>query len=70
MYLLQNEMPNVSFNFPENVQIQVTYTFDIIKDKNGKDLIDLKTQKFAYDVKDNAHFYLGNLFNGNKELGK
>lgn len=44
--------------------------FEMTKDANGKDVINLKSYKYKYDVKDNANFQLTNLFNGNKILSK
>lgn len=44
--------------------------FDITKNNEGKDIIDMKSYKYGYDVKDGANFYLGNLFNGNKAASK
>ncbi|KAG6447735.1 hypothetical protein O3G_MSEX005138 [Manduca sexta] len=52
----------------KNLQIQAIYPFVIAKNADGKDTIELKSYKYNYKVKDNAHFHLTNLFNGNKQL--
>ncbi|KAJ0183224.1 hypothetical protein K1T71_001200 [Dendrolimus kikuchii] len=52
----------------KNLEIRMNVPFELTKNANGKDVIDLKSYKYTYDVKDNAHFHLTNLFNGNKEL--
>ncbi|CAG9787826.1 unnamed protein product [Diatraea saccharalis] len=52
----------------KNGEIDVTHTFDVVKNADGKDVIKLKGFSFKYDIKDGANYYLGNLFNGNKEL--
>lgn len=45
-------------------------SFDISKNKDGKDVINLKSYKYRFDVRDGAHYQLSNLFNGNKDLSK
>ncbi|XP_053604488.1 circadian clock-controlled protein daywake-like [Plodia interpunctella] len=52
----------------KNLQIEMMIPFEIIKDENGKDVLDLKSYKFKYDVKTNVNFHMTNLFNGNKVL--
>ncbi|XP_013192569.2 circadian clock-controlled protein daywake [Amyelois transitella] len=52
----------------KNLQMEMTIPFDIIKNSDGKDVLDLKSYKFKYDVKTNANFHMTNLFNGNKVL--
>lgn len=48
----------------------MTIPFAMGKTSDGKDMIDLKSYKYKYDVKDGANFHLTNLFNGNKVLSK
>lgn len=44
--------------------------YDIVKNENGKDVIELKSYKFTHENRVNTHFKLTNLFNGNKALSK
>ncbi|XP_004932669.1 circadian clock-controlled protein daywake isoform X1 [Bombyx mori] len=53
----------------KNLRIQMIYPFNLVKNSEGKDVIDLSSYRYSYDVKDNAHFHMTNLFNGNKQLG-
>ena len=48
----------------------MTMPFEIIKDANGVDVIELKSYKYTYENNENTHFKLTNLFNGNKQLSK
>lgn len=48
----------------------MTIPFEMGKTSDGKDMIDLKSYKYKFDVKDGATYQLTNLFNGNKVLGK
>ncbi|CAH0399756.1 unnamed protein product [Chilo suppressalis] len=52
----------------KNAELNVTNTFEVVKNADGKDVIKLKGFRFTYDIKDGASYYLTNLFNGNKEL--
>ncbi|XP_059049961.1 circadian clock-controlled protein daywake-like [Achroia grisella] len=52
----------------KNLLIEMTMPFEVKKNSEGKDFIDLKSYKYKYDVKTNANFHLTNLFNGNKQL--
>lgn len=40
------------------------------KDADGNDIVVPKKYDFQFDVKDNAHFTLTGLFNGNTELSE
>lgn len=42
--------------------------FEIVKNAEGKDVIELKSYKFKFDARESVNFHLTNLFNGNKEL--
>ncbi|CAB3254680.1 unnamed protein product [Arctia plantaginis] len=52
----------------KKIEIFLTMVYEIIKNENGKDVIDLKSYKFTYENRVNTHFKLTNLFNGNKVL--
>lgn len=52
------------------MQIHFYIEYDVEKAEDGKDHIVLKKYDFDFDVRENAHFELSNLFNGNKELSK
>ncbi|KAJ8723377.1 hypothetical protein PYW08_003289 [Mythimna loreyi] len=52
----------------KNIEIKLTMLYDIIKNEDGKDVIDLKSYKYSFENNENTHFKLTNLFNGNKEL--
>ncbi|KAJ8716588.1 hypothetical protein PYW07_003215 [Mythimna separata] len=52
----------------KNIEITLTMMYDIIKNKDGKDVIALKSYKYTYENNENTHFKLTNLFNGNKQL--
>ncbi|KOB68961.1 Juvenile hormone binding protein-like protein [Operophtera brumata] len=52
----------------KNCQIVVDMPFEISKNKDGKDVMNLKSYKYRFDVRDGAHYQLSNLFNGNKVL--
>lgn len=54
----------------KNMQIHFYIEYDVEKAEDGKDHIVLKKYDFDFDVRENAHFELSNLFNGNKELSK
>uniref|UniRef100_A0A0K8TVA7 Takeout Protein n=1 Tax=Epiphyas postvittana TaxID=65032 RepID=A0A0K8TVA7_EPIPO len=53
----------------KNYQLEMTIPFTIVKNKEGKQMIDVKEFKTKFDVRDNGHYVLTNLFNGNKILG-
>ncbi|XP_052755294.1 circadian clock-controlled protein daywake-like [Galleria mellonella] len=52
----------------KNLVIEMIMPFEIRKNSDGKDFIEVKSYKYKYDVKTNANFRLTNLFNGNKQL--
>ncbi|KAL0880084.1 hypothetical protein ABMA27_002576 [Loxostege sticticalis] len=52
----------------KKIQVDVSMPFEYSKNTDGQTILDLKSFSFKYDVKENAHFHLTNLFNGNKEL--
>ncbi|KAM3965005.1 circadian clock-controlled protein daywake [Aphomia sociella] len=52
----------------EYVKVEITMPYEVTKNSEGKDVIDLKSYKYKTDVKTDAHFQLSNLFNGNKQL--
>lgn len=54
----------------EKIEIFITMEYDIVKNENGKDVIELKSYKFTHENRVNTHFKLTNLFNGNKALSK
>ncbi|CAH1636530.1 unnamed protein product [Spodoptera littoralis] len=52
----------------KNLAITLTMPYDIVKNEQGKDVIELKSYKYTYENNENTHFKLTNLFNGNKQL--
>ncbi|XP_072932367.1 circadian clock-controlled protein daywake-like [Epargyreus clarus] len=52
----------------KTLEVEMTIPFNIVKNKDGKDTMELKSYKFKFDVKGGAHFDLTNLFNGDKRL--
>ncbi|XP_026733516.1 circadian clock-controlled protein-like [Trichoplusia ni] len=52
----------------KKLELFLTMVYDIVKNENGKDVIDLKSYKYTYENNENTHFKLTNLFNGNKAL--
>lgn len=54
----------------EHLAIKAHIDYDIVKGSDDKDHIKLKKYKFEFDVKENGHYHLTNLFNGNKQLSK
>ncbi|XP_049872278.1 circadian clock-controlled protein daywake-like [Pectinophora gossypiella] len=51
-----------------NVAIAMFIDYKMEKGADGKEYVKPTKYEFAFDVKDNAHFSLTGLFNGNKEL--
>ncbi|XP_050348900.1 circadian clock-controlled protein daywake-like [Nymphalis io] len=51
-----------------NVLIDMAIPFDIVKDAQGKDFMDLKNYQYVYDVVGGAQYYLDNLYNGDEQL--
>lgn len=51
-----------------NLKLFMTMPYEIIKNENGKDVINLKSYKYTHENKENTHFKLTNLFKGNKAL--
>ncbi|XP_034828987.1 circadian clock-controlled protein daywake-like [Maniola hyperantus] len=54
----------------KNVHMEFVIPFEIIKDVNGRDIMDLKGYQYWYDVKNGADVYFGNLYYGNNELSR
>ncbi|XP_050563287.1 circadian clock-controlled protein daywake-like [Spodoptera frugiperda] len=52
----------------KNLGVTLTMPYDIVKNDQGKDVIELKSYKYTYENNENTHFKLTNLFNGNKQL--
>ncbi|XP_063622203.1 circadian clock-controlled protein daywake-like [Cydia splendana] len=52
----------------KNILIKLVMHYEVEKDAEGKDHMIPTKYSFDFDVRDNAHFGLTNLFNGNKEL--
>uniref|UniRef100_D2SNY3 DUF233 protein n=1 Tax=Heliothis virescens TaxID=7102 RepID=D2SNY3_HELVI len=52
----------------KNIQVFMTMPFEIVKNEQGNDVIDIKNYKYTYENNENTHFKLTNLFNGNKQL--
>ncbi|XP_026319094.1 circadian clock-controlled protein-like [Hyposmocoma kahamanoa] len=52
----------------KKLHVDMTIPFTMAKTSDGKDMIDLKSYKYKYEVMDGANFQLTNLFNGNKVL--
>ncbi|CAH2267223.1 jg14694 [Pararge aegeria aegeria] len=52
-----------------NLQVDLVILFDIVKNDEGKDIMDLKTYFFGADAVDGVHYYFENLFNGDKVKG-
>lgn len=44
--------------------------FEIIKDAQGKNVMNLKSFEYNYDVIKYAQYHLENLYNGDKKLSK
>ncbi|XP_023934152.2 uncharacterized protein LOC112043106 [Bicyclus anynana] len=54
----------------KNVHMEFVVPFDIIKDVQGRHIIDLKGYQYWYDVKDGVDVVFGNLYYGNNELSR
>ncbi|XP_063534644.1 circadian clock-controlled protein daywake-like [Cydia strobilella] len=52
----------------KNILIKLLMHYEVEKDAQGKDHMVPTKYSFDFDIRDNAHFSLTNLFNGNKEL--
>ncbi|XP_047990606.1 circadian clock-controlled protein daywake-like [Leguminivora glycinivorella] len=52
----------------KNILIKLLMHYEVEKDAQGKEHMVPTKYSFDFDVRDNAHFSLTNLFNGNKEL--
>ncbi|XP_069360486.1 circadian clock-controlled protein daywake-like [Maniola hyperantus] len=52
-----------------NLQVEMIITFEIIKNEQGKDIMNLKSFFYGADALGGVHYYFGNLFNGNEALG-
>ncbi|XP_061714328.1 circadian clock-controlled protein daywake-like [Cydia pomonella] len=52
----------------KNILIKLLMHYEVEKDAQGKEYVVPTKYSFDFDVRDNAHFSLTNLFNGNKEL--
>ncbi|XP_075975237.1 circadian clock-controlled protein daywake-like [Anticarsia gemmatalis] len=53
----------------KNLQIKMQIDFDTVK-KGDNEHVKPKKYSFEFEVKDDAHFHLTNLFNGNKQLSE
>ncbi|XP_069360487.1 circadian clock-controlled protein daywake-like [Maniola hyperantus] len=51
----------------KNVQMEMIFIFDIIKNEHGKDVFDIKKYFYGADAIDGTYNYLGNLYNGDKK---
>ncbi|XP_046977944.1 circadian clock-controlled protein daywake-like [Vanessa cardui] len=49
-----------------NVLTEMVMLFDVIKNKQGQNIINLKVYKYWYDVKGGGHFHLANLYDNDK----
>ncbi|XP_075975167.1 circadian clock-controlled protein daywake-like [Anticarsia gemmatalis] len=54
--------------FIDKLVLHMDMPYEITKNENGKDAIELKSYKYTYENTVRTHFTLTNLFNGNKEL--
>ena len=54
----------------DNVYIEMTMPFDIIKDAVGNDVMMLKSHSYTYDVRDSSEIFFDNLYFGNKTASK
>ncbi|XP_026733517.1 circadian clock-controlled protein-like [Trichoplusia ni] len=54
----------------KHLAIKAHIDYDVVKGSDDKDHIKLKKYKFEFDVKENGHYHLTNLFNGNKQLSE
>lgn len=52
------------------MQLVLVIPYEIQKGDDNKSYVVPKKLDFEFEVKDNTHFHLTNLFNGNKELSK
>ncbi|XP_023934159.2 uncharacterized protein LOC112043112 [Bicyclus anynana] len=51
----------------EKMQMEMLLVFDIIKNDNGEDVINLKTYYFGYDTAGGVNAHFDNAFNGDKK---
>ncbi|CAH2229099.1 jg2544 [Pararge aegeria aegeria] len=49
------------------MQMELLFVFDIVKDNNGKDIMDLKKYYYGYDTLNGIQGRLDNLYNGDKK---
>ncbi|KAH9630144.1 hypothetical protein HF086_004850 [Spodoptera exigua] len=52
----------------KRLQLKIKISYDIVEGLDGKDIIKPKKYSFDFEVQEDAHYQLTNLFNGNKEL--
>ncbi|XP_045776069.1 circadian clock-controlled protein daywake-like [Maniola jurtina] len=51
-----------------NLQVEIVISFEVIKNEQGKDIMNLKSFFYGADALDGVHHYFGNMFNGNEAL--
>ncbi|XP_034829450.2 uncharacterized protein [Maniola hyperantus] len=51
----------------KNIIMEMLFIFDIVKDDNGKDIMDLKNYYYGYETVDGIEAYFDNLYNGDKK---
>ncbi|XP_069357570.1 uncharacterized protein [Maniola hyperantus] len=51
----------------KTMQMEILFVFDIIKDENGKDVMELKTYYYGYNTVDGVISRLENLYDGDKK---
>lgn len=56
--------------YADNFQVEMLCTFEIIKNEQGKDVMDLQSFLFGADAIDGVQQNLENLFNGNKTMSE
>ncbi|XP_069360485.1 uncharacterized protein [Maniola hyperantus] len=52
----------------KNLQVEIVISFEIIKNDQCKDIMNLKSLLYGADAVDGVHYKVGNLFNGNEAL--
>lgn len=53
-----------------NTLVEMTIPYSIIKDKQGKQLINLENYNYTYHVRNRGTYNLTNLYYGNEEASK
>ncbi|XP_045776070.1 circadian clock-controlled protein daywake-like [Maniola jurtina] len=51
----------------KNLQMEMIFIFDIMKNEHGKDIFDIKKYFYGADAIDGVYTYLGNMYNGDKK---